>query len=93
MVDVSDVILALAEDNEQKPIPPAAVGEDGAAESMNKKTEHNKSSLKEFLSEAEESILREYKRRYHSTRQIAEALNISQSSVVRKLQQYGLNSV
>jgi|GEM_PF-383987 len=91
MVDVSDVILALAEDNEQKPIPPAAGSEEGAVESVNKKTEHKKSSLKEFLSEAEESILREYKRRYHSTRQIAEALNISQSSVVRKLQQYGLN--
>jgi TyrR family helix-turn-helix protein len=49
-------------------------------------------SLKEILCETEEAVMREYKRMYGSTRQIAEVLGISQSSVVRKLHQYGLES-
>lgn len=93
-VDVSDVILALADDREQELKQPAAIAaiNEEAGEATEEKTVINKASLKAILSETEEIVLREYKRKYHSTRQIAEVLNISQSSVVRKLQQYGLNN-
>lgn len=47
-------------------------------------------TLKEILSRHEESILRAYKRKYRSTRRMAELLGISQPSVVRKLNQYGI---
>lgn len=49
-------------------------------------------SLKEMLSQREREILQLYQQRYKSTRKIANMLGISQSSVVRKLNLYGLQS-
>ncbi len=48
-------------------------------------------TLKQLMGMAEESILREYRRRFKSTRKLARALGISQPSVVRKLHQYGID--
>lgn len=47
-------------------------------------------SLKQILARHEEAILRAYKKKYGSTRKMAELLGISQPSVVRKLNSYGI---
>jgi len=46
--------------------------------------------LKALLAKAEEAVLRECRRAHGSTRRMAQALGVSQPSVVRKLRQYGI---
>jgi TyrR family helix-turn-helix protein len=50
----------------------------------------NKKSLKYNLEAYEKSILQEYFELYKSTRKLAKALKISQSSAFKKLKKYGL---
>lgn len=96
MVDVKDIILAMSYDKEENLVQfnqnedqkSETIFDEYNTKSINKK----KTSLKAILSEVEETVLREYKNKYCSTRQIAEALGISQSSVVRKMQLYGFNN-
>jgi TyrR family helix-turn-helix protein len=47
-------------------------------------------SLKKQLSSVEKTILVDALSRYRSTREIAKHLNLSQSSVVRKLKHHGI---
>lgn len=97
IADIREVMQALAYDREEELEPFVQAWQDagpvvgdlsntagGAALAA------TQSSLKEILQDTEISVLREYKRKYGSTRKIAEALGTSQSSVVRKLRQYGL---
>ncbi|WP_349407521.1 sigma-54 interaction domain-containing protein [Pseudalkalibacillus sp. SCS-8] len=49
-----------------------------------------KGTLNVILNEVEESILRKARKRYRTTTQIAEALGISQPTVVRKLKKYDI---
>jgi len=89
-VDVRDVILVMSDDREPE-VKQSTGKSDIFPDEREPKDTGKRTSLKEILSETEETVLREYKQRYRSTRQIAVVLNISQSSVVRKLQQYGIN--
>ena len=92
VVDIRDVVQAMSYDREETP---EALSQKYSPDSLVRQGSNyleTRVSLKEILCETEEAILREYKRMYGSTRQIAEVLGISQSSVVRKLHLYGLES-
>ncbi|MCI8537485.1 MAG: sigma 54-interacting transcriptional regulator [Oscillospiraceae bacterium] len=87
IIEVRDVLAALAYDQKEdhshpaeKPAgpPPQPFQEEGL-------------SLKELLARQEEAILRACRKQYRSTREMARALQISQPSVVRKLNQYGIS--
>ena len=47
-------------------------------------------SLKEMLEATEREILLEYCKYYRTTQQLADALQTSQPTIVRKLQKYGI---
>ena len=49
-------------------------------------------SLEEAVEQAEKLLLKKAKEKYKSTRKIAEAIKVDQSTVVRKLKKYGLVS-
>ena len=86
IIEVRDVLRVLAFDQGEDQSPaeaPAPAAPQPEAEG---------GSLKEMLARQEREILRLYQRRYGSTRKLARLLGISQSSVVRKLHQYGLAS-
>jgi TyrR family helix-turn-helix protein len=92
VVDIRDVVQAMSYDREETP---EALSQKYSPDSLGRQGSNyleTRVSLKEILCETEEAVMREYKRMYGSTRQIAEVLGISQSSVVRKLHQYGLES-
>lgn len=86
IIEIRDVLTALSYDRDQFPQPSPQADAAAGPQSVPEET----GSLKEILARHEESILRAYKRKYHSTRRMAELLGISQPSVVRKLNQYGI---
>ena len=53
-------------------------------------TSENSRSLQDMLDSYEKSILRKVKEKYGTTRSIGEALEVDQSTIVRKLKKYGL---
>lgn len=53
-------------------------------------TSENSRSLQDMLDSYEKSILRKAKEKYGTTRSIGEALEVDQSTIVRKLKKYGL---
>ena len=68
------------------------LGGGGAASAIAIQAALEGGSLKEMLGRREREILRLYQQQYKSTRKMARLLGISQSSVVRKLHQYGLQA-
>ena len=86
IIEARDVLQVLSMDSVEPPSVAAAVPSPG----FHKQTTGG--SLKEMLSQREREILQLYQQRYKSTRKIANMLGISQSSVVRKLNLYGLQS-
>jgi len=89
MLEVKDILNAMAFDQKQSGTAAAQDLASDAADWMIISTDET-ASLKELLGKTEESILRQYKKKYRSTRKIAQALQISQPSVVKKLNQYGI---
>ncbi len=92
IIEVRDVLTALAYDQKN-----GGGEESGAAERISAGQPAGsggveRGSLKELLARREEEILRTCKEKYGSTRKMAEALGISQPSVVRKLNQYGIRT-
>lgn len=86
IIEVRDVLQALSADLSEAGAPeeePAVPAFQAALEG---------GSLKEMLGRREREILRLYQQQYKSTRKMARLLGISQSSVVRKLHQYGLQA-
>lgn len=53
--------------------------------------EHKEKTLKEILAKVEASVLKSAFQKYKTTRQVANALGIDQSNVVRKLKKLGIN--
>ncbi len=53
---------------------------------------HGKTSLKEMVGKAEMLIVEDAIRRYGSQRKAARALNVNQSTLVRKAKKYGICS-
>ena len=92
VVDIRDVVQAMSYDREETPETLSQKYSPDTLARQGSNYLETRVSLKEILCETEEAVLREYKRMYGSTRQIAEVLGISQSSVVRKLHLYGLGS-
>ena len=89
IIEIRDVLTALAYD--QKGAGPK--GDEAArpaAELTPPELQPEGQTLKEQLARQEETILRAYRKKYGSTRKMAEVLGISQPSVVRKLNQYGI---
>ena len=86
IIEARDVLQVLSMDSVEPPSVAAAV----PSPDFHKQTTGG--SLKEMLSQREREILQLYQQRYKSTRKIANMLGISQSSVVRKLNLYGLQS-
>ena len=86
IIEARDVLKVLSMDSVETPSVAAAV----PSPDFHKQTTGG--SLKEMLSQREREILQLYQQRYKSTRKIANMLGISQSSVVRKLNLYGLQS-
>lgn len=87
IIEVRDVLMALAYDQkEEENGVPDAVPDQTAAPSGPEES----CSLKAILDRQEEAVLRACRERCGSTRKMAELLQISQSSVVRKLNQYGI---
>ena len=88
IIEVRDVLMALAYDQKEEGgsgVPDAAPDQTAALSGLEESC-----SLKTILDRQEEAVLRAYRERYGSTRKMAELLRISQSSVVRKLNQYGI---
>lgn len=57
---------------------------------LNDKSTNKPVTMQEAIEYAEEKILAETKAKYHSTRKIAEVLEVDQSTVARKLKKYNL---
>jgi TyrR family helix-turn-helix protein len=91
VVEVKDILYAMAYDQKQNSAADAVQAPVSVPGEWMVINRDETSSLKTLLDKTEESILREYKKKYKSTRKIAEALKISQPSVVKKLNQYGIN--
>ena len=86
IIEVRDVLQALSVDLSEAGAP----AEEPAVPAFQAALEGG--SLKEMLGRREREILRLYQQQYKSTRRMARLLGISQSSVVRKLHQYGLQA-
>ena len=86
IIEVRDVLQALSVDLSEAGAP----AEEPAVPAFQAALEGG--SLKEMLGRREREILRLYQQQYKSTRKMARLLGISQSSVVRKLHQYGLQA-
>ena len=86
IIEVRDVLQALSADLSEAGAPE----EEPAVPTFQAALEGG--SLKEMLGRREREILRLYQQQYKSTRRMARLLGISQSSVVRKLHQYGLQA-
>ena len=86
IIEVRDVLQALSADLSEAGAP----AEEPAVPAFQAALEGG--SLKEMLGRREREILRLYQQQYKSTRKMARLLGISQSSVVRKLHQYGLQA-
>lgn len=91
IIDVKDIVLAISCDKEECSNQIVQNKNGKLFKDFDLKHATEKNSLKEILEEVEVTVLKEYQQKYGSTRNIAKALGISQPSVVRKLQQYGLN--
>ncbi len=92
IIGVKDVIAATSFEICKENTLPVSMPDSGRRQDIDPAALQSRSSLKDMIKETEEAVFREYKRKYGSTRRIAKVLGISQSSVARKLKQYGLNS-
>ncbi|NCB09653.1 MAG: hypothetical protein EOM73_16035, partial [Bacteroidia bacterium] len=57
---------------------------------LSEKTENSGIDLKEKVNAYEKDLLQRYIQKYKSSRKVAKALNVSQTTVVRKAAQYGI---
>lgn len=91
IIEVRDVLTALAYDQKEGRREHGAAKSPGAAAAPPPPADPEaEGTLKEQLARQEAAILRACKKKYGSTRKMAEQLGISQPSVVRKLNQYGI---